>query len=68
MKNAVLERTGREILILKNKFKVREGFKPAELRIPSRIFETPSARGVISKSDIKQAVQRYFELLNSKES
>jgi len=63
-----LDRIGREILILKNKFKVREGFKPSELRIPSRIFETPSARGDLNEDDIKNAVKRYFELLYSEES
>ena len=62
-----LDRLGREILLMKNKFKAREGFKPLELRIPSRIYETPSARGHLNEREIKTAVQRYFDLLYSEE-
>jgi aldehyde:ferredoxin oxidoreductase len=61
-----LESLGLEILHLKNKFKIREGFKPMELRIPSRIYETPSARGKIMEDEVKNSVQKYFKLLNSK--
>ncbi len=58
-----LDKLGKEILLMKNKFKVREGFTPTELRIPSRIFETPTARGKINEIEIKNAVQKYFKLL-----
>ena len=58
-----LDKLGKEILLKKNKFKAREGFTPTELRIPSRIFETPTARGKINEIEIKNAVQKYFKLL-----
>jgi aldehyde:ferredoxin oxidoreductase len=63
-----LDRLGLEILLLKNKFKVREGFDPAKLRFPSRIFETPSARGKIDEDEVRNAVRSYFELLRSVEA
>ena len=36
---------GRKVHRLKYRFKEREGFKPESLRIPRRIFDTPSPRG-----------------------
>lgn len=62
-----LDRLGLEILLMKNRFKVREGFNPKELRIPSRICETLSARGEINENDVKNAVNHFFKLLNSME-
>jgi aldehyde:ferredoxin oxidoreductase len=62
-----MDRLGLEILLMKNRFKAREGFDPMELRIPSRIYETPSARGEINENEIKNAVHNYFKLLYSKE-
>jgi aldehyde:ferredoxin oxidoreductase len=60
-----LDRLGLEILLLKNRFKAREGFNPEELRIPSRVFETASARGQIDEGEVRNAVQQYFKLLYS---
>lgn len=62
-----MDRLGLEILLMKNRFKVREGFDPMKLRIPSRIYETPSARGEINENEVKNAVHNYFKLLYSKE-
>ncbi|MHA1938697.1 MAG: aldehyde ferredoxin oxidoreductase N-terminal domain-containing protein [Candidatus Thorarchaeota archaeon] len=58
---------GLEILLMKNRFKAREGFDPMELRIPSRIYKTPSARGEINENEVKNAVHNYFKLLYSKD-
>lgn len=60
-----LDSLGREILQMKNKFKEREGFNPSDIRLPSRIFETPSARGDLNEAEIRTAVDRYFKMLSS---
>ena len=60
-----LDDIGLEILRLKNKFKVREGFDPETLRIPSRILETPSARGPVDEKEIRESVKRFFEKLRA---
>jgi aldehyde:ferredoxin oxidoreductase len=62
-----LDKLGFEILSLKNKFKVREGFDPKNLRIPSRVFETASARGTIDENEVKEAIDQYFDLLENEE-
>jgi aldehyde:ferredoxin oxidoreductase len=62
-----LQSLGLEILRLKNEFKTREGFNSDELRIPSRIYEIPSARGKIEVDDIETSVQNFFKLLQSKD-
>jgi aldehyde:ferredoxin oxidoreductase len=58
-----LEKLGLEIVNLKNRFKIRHGFNPKDLRLPSRIFETESSRGLIREMEVKNAVNQYFELL-----
>jgi aldehyde:ferredoxin oxidoreductase len=63
-----LDRLGQEILVLKNKLKAREGFNPDELRIPDRVFETPSARGQIEKKVVTNAIQEYYRLLYNLEN
>ena len=63
-----LDRLGLQILILKNKFKAREGFNPDELRIPDRVFETPSARGQIEEKEVTNAIQEYYKLLYNLEN
>lgn len=58
-----LDRIGFEILRAKNRFKLREGFDPEQLRIPSRIFETPSARGYIDEKVIRESIKEFFQAL-----
>ena len=58
-----LDWLGYEILKEKNRFKAREGFDPEKLRIPSRIYETPSPRGIIKEEEIREAVRRFYEEL-----
>ena len=61
---ADLDKLGMEILREKNRFKIREGFDPWNIRIPKRVFETESARGMIKEETIRDAIQSYFEKLN----
>lgn len=58
-----LNRLGLEILREKNRFKMREGFDPLNIRIPKRVFETKSSRGVIKEETIRDAIRGYFEKL-----
>ena len=62
-----LDRIGLEILRAKNRFKLREGFHPERLRIPSRIFETPSARGYIDEKVIRESIKEFFDALGGDE-
>jgi len=55
-----LEKLGFEIYKEKYKVKVREGFKISKLRIPKRIFETPSPHGIITEEYIRKALE-YFK-------
>jgi aldehyde:ferredoxin oxidoreductase len=58
-----LNRLGMEILREKNRFKIREGFDPWNIRIPRRVFETVSARGMIQEETIRDAIRGYFDKL-----
>ncbi|MCX6656128.1 MAG: aldehyde ferredoxin oxidoreductase family protein [Candidatus Bathyarchaeota archaeon] len=58
-----LDKLGVEILREKNRFKEREGFKPRELRIPRRIFETPSPLGKVEEKFIRESVEEFYRLL-----
>ena len=44
-------------------FKCREGFNRKNLRIPKRIFETPSPLGMISESQVRETVERMHKKL-----
>ncbi len=55
-----LLKLGEMIYREKYSLKVREGFKISELRIPKRIFETPSAKGMIEEEFVKRALE-YFK-------
>jgi aldehyde:ferredoxin oxidoreductase len=59
-----LEQLGIEILREKNQFKIREGFDPNLLRIPSRIFEIISPLGDIDEKYIRESVTEFYKLLN----
>ncbi len=56
---------GKEVHGLKYKFKLREGFKIEELRIPKRIYETPTPLGFIDEDYIKTALKKAKELILS---
>ena len=58
-----LDKLGVEILREKNRFKEREGFKPRELRIPGRIFETPSPLGKVDEKYLRESVEEFYRLL-----
>ena len=60
-----LEWLGYEVLKEKNRFKVREGFDPDKLRIPSRIYETASPRGEITEEMIRSGVADFFKKLGA---
>ena len=60
-----LNEFGRMVHKLKYDFKVREGFKPDELRIPRRIFETPSARGLVDEETVRSSIKSFFSKLKS---
>lgn len=57
-----LARHGAETLRLKHDFKRREGFDPAALRIPRRIFETPSPLGAIDEAFMRGTIERWAAL------
>ena len=50
---------GSEIYKLKYEYKVREGFKVSSLRLPKRMFETPTPHGKLTPQRIKEALN-YF--------
>lgn len=56
---------GQKILKMKYKYKTENGFDENKLRIPKRIFETPSPLGKFSEKYIQQAVSAYFNKLIS---
>ena len=58
-----LEGIGMQILREKNRFKEREGFNPKELRIPGRIFETPSPLGKVDEKYLRESVEEFYRLL-----
>ncbi len=58
-----LEVIGLQILREKNRFKEREGFKPRDLRIPKRIFETPSPLGQVDEKYLRESVEEFYRLL-----
>jgi aldehyde:ferredoxin oxidoreductase len=58
-----LLRLGEEILRNKYKFKIREGFDFNELRVPKRIFETPTPLGLIDEEELKGIITKYKELI-----
>jgi aldehyde:ferredoxin oxidoreductase len=54
-----LAQLGTEILRRKYDFKKREGFDLAQLRIPRRILETPSALGPLDEDFLRRAMQLF---------
>jgi aldehyde:ferredoxin oxidoreductase len=60
-----LKRIGVKILKEKYRFKLREGFNLDELRVPERIFQTPTPFGKISKEFIDKCLKIAKEKLES---
>ncbi|MHC1586736.1 MAG: aldehyde ferredoxin oxidoreductase C-terminal domain-containing protein, partial [Candidatus Hecatellaceae archaeon] len=56
-----LHELGWEILKMKWEFKLREGFSFERLRLPARIFETPTPHGMLDKGFMDEAVRLYRE-------
>ena len=56
-----LEGLGRDTLHRKYAFKIREGFDFADLRLPHRIFETPSPAGQFDEDFIRQVIRLYAQ-------
>jgi len=54
---------GKEILRLKNEFKIREGFNPQSLRVPRRILETTTPLGKIDEDTLRKGTDLYFKKL-----
>lgn len=58
-----LHRVGEEIHSEKYRFKTREGFSLDKLRLPKRIFETPSPLGKLDEEVIRRAVEHIRKML-----
>jgi len=56
---ADLAALGAETLRRKNAFKVREGFDLAQLRLPARIWETPSPAGPFDEAFLRAALAAF---------
>ena len=58
-----LERLGADIYKNRQRLKFSMGFDLEELRVPQRIFETETPRGVLSKSFFNRGIQRFLGAL-----
>ncbi len=58
-----LKALGEEILRLKYRFKLREGFRFEELRIPKRILKTISPQGQLSEEFLREGIAAYAKIL-----
>jgi aldehyde:ferredoxin oxidoreductase len=56
-----LRHIGADTLARKWAFKAREGFDPASLRLPERIFETPSPSGPVDRSVVEAHLRQFAE-------
>jgi aldehyde:ferredoxin oxidoreductase len=63
-----LAQLGGETLRLKHAFKTREGFSWSGLRIPERIFQTPSALGAISPEFVKEALAAFAAMSSTSQN
>jgi aldehyde:ferredoxin oxidoreductase len=61
-----LLRIGKEILRNKYQFKIREDFDFNKLRVPNRIFKTPTPLGYIDEEELRSIVMNYKELIIAK--
>ncbi|MDW8021984.1 MAG: aldehyde ferredoxin oxidoreductase family protein [Nitrososphaerota archaeon] len=58
-----LKQLGWKIYLEKQRIKRDEGFRPTEMRLPERIFETPTPLGKISKEYFQQALSAFEEVM-----
>jgi len=58
-----LDRIGRGIYVEKYRFKMREGFRLDDMRIPQRIFETPSPIKQLDEPYVRKALAYVKEIL-----
>ncbi|MCS7132398.1 MAG: aldehyde ferredoxin oxidoreductase family protein [Aigarchaeota archaeon] len=58
-----LKKLGWKIYLEKQRIKRSEGFRPSEIRLPERIFETPTPLGKISKEYFQQALSAFDEVM-----
>ncbi|MEM1742927.1 MAG: aldehyde ferredoxin oxidoreductase C-terminal domain-containing protein, partial [Nitrososphaerota archaeon] len=54
-----LKKLGRNIYTEKQKLKLELGFKPSELKVPRRIYETPTPHGILKEEYIEKAIKYY---------
>jgi aldehyde:ferredoxin oxidoreductase len=57
-----LDRIGSETLRKKFDFKLREGFKPEDLKVPGRILETETPFGKIDEGYLRESVEHFYRL------
>jgi len=60
-----LTEIGGNILKAKYNFKTREGFNLSKLRIPNRIFETPTPAGQLSEEFIRESIRLYKDKIEA---
>jgi len=58
-----LFKLGEEILKNKQRFKFREGFQFDKLRLPKRVFTTPSPLGLIDEDELRNTIDAYKALI-----
>ena len=58
-----LYKVGREILVTKYEFKIREGVNVKDIKFPRRVLETPTPHGTLSEEFLKRATELYLEML-----
>jgi aldehyde:ferredoxin oxidoreductase len=51
---------GEDTLRRKHAFKLREGFDPASLRLPKRLFDTPSPAGTFDEAFMREAIAHFI--------
>lgn len=61
-----LTEIGEQIYLAKYQFKLREGFRFEELRLPKRLFETPSPTVHLVESEMQQTIAFVRDWINSK--
>ena len=61
-----LGRVAEEIYAEKYRFKIREGFSFNKLRIPKRIFETPSSAGLIDENYLHSLLNSIEQKINAR--
>ena len=60
-----LRELGWKIYLEKQRIKREEGFRPMELRLPERIFQTPTPLGKISKEYIQRALETFEKIIGN---